>query len=304
MQTNKKNVLLIEHIHPEARKRLETYTNIISDIEQIQDADALIDRNFKVDKDLLDRATRLKVVAVHGTGMDAIDLEETRKHGVDVFCTPGLNARSVAELNVALALDLSRNIHKAASCIKDGEVLSHAGRNFSGHEISGKTFGMIGVGNITKQTAQMLQNGFGAKILGWSRSFTQEKANQLGFVYCETMEEVLRNADIIIMGLAACKETYHMIGEAQLKMCKPSALLINTARGSLIDETALYHALVNGWILGAASDVFEEEPVTTDNPLVSLDQFIPLPHLGANTDEALYRVGMAVVDGIFERLQI
>lgn len=305
MQNKKKNVFLMEYIHPEAKKLLAAHTNILDRMDQISEADALINRNqVKVTKELLDKAVRLKVIGVHGTGLDAVDVPEAQKRGIEVFSTPGLNAKSVAELNVALALNLSRNISAAERTIRNGKMVSHEKQGFAGHEIGGRVFGLIGVGNIAKQTAAMLIHGFGAKVIGWSRSFTQEEAERLGIGYCSSKEEVLESADVILMGLALNQDTCHIIGEEQLKRCKSSALLINTARGKLIDEQALYKALTNGWIAGAASDVFEQEPVTADNPLVQLEHFLAVPHLGGNTEEALYRVGMAVVKGTLKRLNI
>lgn len=305
MSEKTKKVFLAEYIHPEARRLLEQHVNIINQISQIGDADAIINRNqVKVTKELLDMAVNLKVIGVHGTGLDAVDVVEAKKRGIDVFSTPGLNARSVAELNVALALNLSRNISASERMIRSGKAVSHKKDGFSGHEISGKIFGLIGVGNIAKQTAAMLINGFGVKVIGWSRSFTEEDAKTLGIGYCESKEEVLEKADIIIMGLALNSDTCHIIGEEQLRRCKTSSLLINTARGKLIDEQALFKALTNGWISGAASDVFENEPVTVSNPLVQLDNFLAVPHLGGNTEEALYRVGMEVVRGTLKRLKV
>lgn len=301
----KKTVFLKEYIHPEARKLLEQYVNVCSSMEDIACADALIDRNeIKVNSELLDKAVRLKVIGVHGTGMDAVDVAEAQRRGIEVFSTPGLNARSVAELNVALALNLSRNISVMERKIRGGETVSHQKQGFTGHEIGGKVFGFIGIGNIAKQTAAMLINGFGAKVIGWSRSYTKEEEKDTGIGYCENLEEVLKNADIIFMGMALNTETTHIIDEKQLRICKPTALFINTARGKLVDEKALYEALTKGWIAGAAADVFEEEPVTFKNPLVQLDNFLAVPHIGGNTEEALKRVGMAVVKGVLERLQI
>lgn len=303
-KADKKKVFLVEHIHPEARKQLEKHFEIINDYNRINEVEGLINRNqLKVNKEFLDKATNLKVIGIHGTGRDAVDVEEAESRGIKVFSTPGINARSVAELNVALALDLSRDITKAAQAVKEGKNVSHEKDFFRGNEISGKTYGFIGVGNIACQTINMLKYGFNAKIIAWSRSLTMEKADLLGIGYCKYKEEVLVNSDIIILGLALNDDTFHIIGEKEFKLCRKDALFINTARGKLVDENALYMALTNGTIKKAACDVFEKEPLSNDNPLVSLDNFIGVPHLGSNTEEALYKIGMAVVRGIYKELE-
>lgn len=303
--SERKNVFLVEYIHPEARKLLAENVNIIDDWEKLPLADALINRNqVKVTKEFLDRAVNLRIIGIHGTGMDAVNIEETKKRNIEVFSTPGLNAKSVAELNVALAMALSRNICFAANAIKSGKFMEHAKEVYVGNEISGKIIGFIGMGNISRQTADMLRLGFGARIIGWSRSLTESKAAAMNITCCGSKEEVLKQADIIIMGLALNSDTYHIIGYDEFKLCKPTAVFINAARGALVNEQALYQALKEGLIKKAACDVFEKEPVSIENPLVLLDNFIAVPHLGGNTDEALHRVGMAVVEGVLQRLGI
>ena len=169
-------------------------------------------------------------------------------------------------------------------------------------ELKGKTFGMIGVGEIAKKVCHILTQGFGMKAAGFSRSLTPAMAKQYGIIYCETMEELLQQSDVVSVGLALCKETEGRIGRLEFQQMKNSALIINSSRGKIVDEQALYEALRMGEIAGAACDVFEVEPPTETMPLVSLPNFIATPHIGAHTEEALYRVGMAVAEGIEKRL--
>jgi D-3-phosphoglycerate dehydrogenase len=301
----KKYVYLQEYIHPKARALLEDKVNIIDNIDEIGKADAIISRNqFKVTKEVLDKAENLKVIGVHGTGMDNIDAEAARQKGVEIFNTPGINARSVAELNVLLALSLLRKTSQAADDIKAGKDMSNAKQDYQGNELTGKKVGFIGYGNIARHTADILKNGFSAKVYAWSRSLTPTKAEEENVIYCSGAEEVMSCADIIFLGLKLTEENQYIIHIDNLKKCKPSAILINTARGKLVKEEDLYRALTQHIIAGAASDVFEKEPVSSENILVPLSNFIPTPHLGANTEEALYRVGMAVVTGVLDRLSV
>lgn len=297
-----KKVFLCEYIHPEAKKTLENQMEIIKDISLLPEADAVISRNLSINRNFLEKADKLKVVGIHGTGTDHVDFAETEKRGIEVFNVPGLNADSVAELIVALALDVSRKITRSAAMIQKSGSQSGNMLLLQGHELSGKTIGLIGAGTIALKAAKIFREGFGCRILGWSRSLTEERAGKLFFTFADSPLKVIREADIIVMGLALNKDTKLFIGEKELRQAKPGSIFINTARGGLVDEKALFRALTEGWIMGAASDVFEEEPVTCQNPLTALPNFVATPHIGANTEEALYRVGMAVAEGILDRL--
>lgn len=171
-----------------------------------------------------------------------------------------------------------------------------------GMELAGKTLGLIGVGDISRQTADICRKGFDMEVIGWSRSLTEEKARRMDMVYADSMAEVFQKADVIVVGVALTPETRHLIGREQFAQMNPKAMLINTTRGAVLDEQALYESLAKGEIGGAACDVFAEEPISAGHPLLALDNFVAAPHLGANTEEALRRVGMAVVQGVLNRL--
>ena len=293
-------VFLCEFIHPEARRHLERKAEIISDWNKINEVDAIINRNLEITKDIMDKAPNLKVIAIHGTGIDGVDMDEAKKRGIHVFSTPHQNADSVAELIVGLTLSITRKISLAGKLIGNGKKIANAPAELKGIELREKTFGLIGVGDIAIRASKIMKYGFGMKVIGFSRSLTEEKAKELGIGYCSSIEEVLKNSDIVNIGVSLNNSTVNMINNEKIKLMKSTSYLINTSRGKVIDEKALYNALKNNEIAGAACDVFVNEPPTLDNPLLSLDNFIATPHIGANTDEALYRVGMAVVNGIFE----
>lgn len=297
-------IFLCEFIHPEAYAYLSAHAEILSDWEKISEADAVIDRNFKITEELLKKALNLKVIGIHGTGTDDVDIEAAKLRGIEVFSVPHQNAQSVAEMNVALMLAIGRKVVLA-------ERKRHSEKNasqdlfqeFQGTEFHGKTLGVIGIGDISRRTAKICRNGFGMKIIGWSRHMTEAEAGKLQIQKYQTMDEVFEKADVVVIGLALNDSTKGIVGKKQFEKMKKTAFLINSTRGAILDEQALYEVLRNGVIAGAACDVFIEEPLQNENPLLQLDNFIGTPHLGANTDEALKRVGMSVVKGVLERLK-
>lgn len=296
-----KKVFLCEYIHPEAYELLKDHVEIIHSWEEFPEADAMINRNVKMTAELFEQTNKLKVVGIHGTGTDDVDLEAAFSRGIDVFSVPHVNARSVAEMNVALMLSLGRKILLADKMIKS-EIHKDFHSELQGTEFYGKTLGLIGVGDISIKTSEICQHGFGMKVIAWSRHLDKKKAETLGMQLYPNMDMIFEKADIIMIGLNLEKSTKKLIGEAQFEKMKSDAFLINSSRGAIIDEQALYKALKEGIIGGAACDVFEEEPLRRTNPLLSLDNFVATPHLGANTEEALRDVGMAVVKGILQRL--
>lgn len=295
-------VLVCEPIHPAALERIKQFADILPSYDKLSEADAIVNRNLSLTREELQKAKNLKVIGIHGTGTDGVDLEAAYEQSIQVFNVPSQNAESVAELIVCQILMLARKIHPIQKKLMTGAPLSNTPAEFYGMELRGKTFGMLGVGEIAKRTCQILTQGFGMRAAGYSRSLTPELAEKYGITYCSSTEELLRQSDVVSVGLALCKETEGWVGKLEFDQMKRTALFINTARGKLIDEKALYAALRSGKIAGAACDVFESEPPTEINPLLSLPNFIATPHIGAHTEEALYRVGMAVAEGIEARL--
>lgn len=302
-----KKVFLCEYIHPDAYAFLKAHAEVIREWDRLPEAEALINRNLNISNEVMERAKSLRVIGIHGTGVDDVDMEAAKRHEIQVFSVPHLNSRSVAEMNVALMLALGRKIVQADRRLTDrrqngqGEDLM---AELQGMELCGKVLGLIGVGDISRQTADICRKGFGMQVIGWSRHLTEEKARAMTMTRASSMTEVFKKADVVVVGVALTPETRHLIGKEQFGQMKPEAILINTTRGAVLDEQALYESLAGGAIGGAACDVFVDEPVSASHPLLALDNFIATPHLGANTEEALKRVGMAVVQGVLERLDI
>ena len=301
---------LCEYIHPEARRVLASFSEIISDLERLSECDAAINRNLQMTREFLEAANDMKVIAVHGTGMDGVDLEAAKELGIQVFNTPYRNAASVAELNIALMLMAARKATLIQKNMTEGASFSDPAvvSGLQGRELGGKTVAFLGVGEIAKKTIRICKNGFDMHCIGWSRSLTKEKAGELGIEYAGSIEDAVKHADFAVLGMALNEETKGMIGEKELMAMKQGAILINTARGALVDEAALLKALTPGkagnypHLSAAGLDVVAEEPVTREHPLYRLSNVILTPHIGANTEEALYRVGMACVEGIRERI--
>ena len=256
-----KKVFLCEYIHPDAYAFLKAHAEVIREWDRLPEAEALINRNLNISDEVIERATSLRVIGIHGTGVDDVDMESAKKHGIQVFSVPHLNSRSVAEMNVALMLALGRKIVQADRRLTEGAPVRMA--ELRGMEMCGKV---------------------------------------LGLMYAYSIAEVLKKADVVVIGVALTPETRQLMGKEQFEQMKSNAILINTTRGAVLDEQALYESLDGGIIAGAACDVFVDEPVDVGHPLLTLDNFIATPHLGANTEEALKRVSMAVVQGVLKRL--
>ena len=284
-------IFLCEYIHPDARAMLAARAELIDDWVRIGEADGILNRNLNIDAAVLERCPHLKVIGIHGTGTDGVDLAAAHAKGVAVVNTPGQNAGAVAEHIVLLALELARKAYLADRAIQADAPYPTGAQALRGMELGGKTLGLVGCGDIALRAAKILRQGFGMRVIGWSRSLTAEKAAMLGVERCESIREVFARADVVNIGLALNEETRGIIGAAELAAAKPGCLLINTARGALVDEKALYAALQNGPLGAAACDVPVQEPPTRQDPLAALPNYFATPHIGANTEEALRRVG-------------
>ena len=296
-------VFLCENIHPKALALLRSRAEVIDRWEQLGEADAILCRNLKLPRAVLAQAPKLRVVAIHGTGRDGVDLDYCREHGITVLYVPFRNSDSVAELIVALTLTLLRRLPQAQAMVASGTLTQTAPACLSGRELGGKTVGLIGVGDVARRAGRIFSLGFGCSLIGYDPAFPHAQADPLGIRPCESLEELVRQADIINVSVHLSPSTANMINDALLSHCKPGAILINPSRGGVVDEDALYRALTQGRLAGAACDVWRKEPPTPDHPLVGLDNMVATPHLGANTDEALERVGTRAVEELLTVLE-
>lgn len=268
-------------------------------LEIIADYDAIIVRSVtKVNAELVEKGINLKVAGRAGNGIDNIDVKACTRKGILVVNTPESNIMAAAELAVGLAFSVFRNIPQANAAARRGEFRRN---RFLGNELDQKTAGIIGLGRIGSIVATKLK-GCNMKIVAYDPYITDEKFKKYGVEKCETLEELLKQSDLITLHTPKTSETYGMIGAEQLKLCKKGVRIINAARGGLVNEKALYEALKSGHVAGAGIDVLDPEPnydkkpeeQDYKNPLLDFDNVIVTPHLGASTEEANYNVGTAV----------
>lgn len=292
-------VFLCETIHEAAYQKLKERAEIINDWDRIGEAEALINRALQIGPKEMEKMHSMKVIAVHGTGTDGVNLEEAKKRNIKVVYAPHLNANAVAELNVGLALAACRKIVQAREVIDAGRE-KEAKALLCGSELQGKTAGLIGLGAIGRRTARILRHGFGMDVQAYTPNLTKERAEKNGCRMAESLDGLLESSDFVFLSLPLTAETYHLMNQERFAKMKESAFLINTSRGDLIDEGALLKSLKEGALKGAASDVLCEEFPGRDNPFLRLENFVVTPHIGANTDEALYTVGVTCVQEIFD----
>jgi D-3-phosphoglycerate dehydrogenase len=259
----------------------------------LRDVDAVIVRSAtQIDAEALAAGERLKVVARAGVGLDNVDLDAATARGVLVVNAPTSNITSAAEHAVALLLSTARNIPAANASLKSGEWKRSS---FTGVELVDKTVGVVGLGRIGVLFAQRMA-AFGVRLLAYDPYVPAARAAQLG-VTMLPLDEVLAQSDFISIHLPKTPETKGLIGEREIALMKPGAILVNAARGGLIDEHALAQALKAGRIGGAAVDVFGTEPCT-DSPLFAEPRSVVTPHLGASTAEAQDKAGLAVAKSV------
>ncbi|MPZ93348.1 MAG: phosphoglycerate dehydrogenase [Propionibacteriales bacterium] len=259
----------------------------------IADADAILVRSAtKVDAEALQAATRLKVVARAGVGLDNVDVKAATQSGVMVVNAPTSNIISAAELAVGLLLAAARHIAPANDALKEGEWKRS---KYSGVELYEKTVGIVGLGRIGVLVAQRL-SAFGMNVVAYDPYVQPGRAAQMG-VRLVGLDELLEQADFISVHLPKTPETLGLIGDEQLHKVKPSVIVVNAARGGIVDETALHAALKEGRVAGAGVDVFASEPCT-DSPLFEFESVVATPHLGASTDEAQEKAGVAVAKSV------
>ncbi len=262
-------------------------------LQRLRDVQIVINvRSYTVfDAALFAACPDLRLVSILGTGTDNVDLAAATASGVLVTNTPGASTDSVAELTMALMLATARHIALADRKVRGGEWY-HA----LGFELKGKTLGLLGLGTIGQQVAR-LGEAFGMRLVAWSMTHDPDRALSLG-VELRDKEEVLRQADVLSLHLRASPETTGIIGRRELALMKPTAILVNTARGVLVDEAALAEALREGKLAGAGVDVFSREPLSEDSPLRGIDNLVLSPHVGWVTNEASARLTAMPVDNV------
>lgn len=242
------------------------------------------------------RADRLRVLARHGAGIDQVDLQECTRRGIVVTNLPGANAEAVSDMSFALLLAVARHIPEGDRTTKAGEW-----QNTYGRDVWQATLGILGLGRIGKGVARR-GRGFAMRLLAYDPAFDEAFAREWGVERAGSLEQVLREADFVSLHMPVNEQTRGAINAERIALMKPTAVLINTARGALVDEEALADALAEGRIYGAGLDVYAVEPPTCRR-LVESPRTVTMPHVSSNTPGALLAMGNGVVDAILAVLR-
>jgi D-3-phosphoglycerate dehydrogenase len=294
-------VLLYEPIHQKAvdllaqraEVRLAASLDEESLVQAVADVDGIIIRaNGRVSRRIMEAAPRLKVVGRHGVGIDNIDRKAAAELGITVVNTPDANLESVAEQCVGMMLILAKRIVEADKALRAGDWDSRY--RLTGIELYGKTLGVVGFGRIGQRVAEICR-AFAMPVLYYDVIAYPEAEVSLG-AQRVSLEDLLAASDFVSVHVPLVPATQGLINEAALKRMKPTAYLINSARGPVVDQAALLRALQEGWIAGAGLDVFDPEPLPADSPILKLDNVAVTPHMAAHTDEALLRMALVAED--------
>lgn len=267
------------------------------DFYKLKEADYIVLRGLKIDADILDAfGKKLKLIQRWGVGYDGVDIEHAGKLGIAVAITGGVNANAVSELVIGLILALYRHLIPLHNALVSG-IWSQKDYLDETFEIKGKTVGLLGCGNIGRLVAEKVQ-AFGANVVYYDPCrLPPEKEHELTLQYLE-VDELLSQSDIVSLHMPATPETKGLVNESFLEKMKHSAVLINTARGSIVNELDLYNALKQHQIFGAGLDTFAQEPTSPDNPLLQLDNVVTTPHIGGNTADTRDAMVNRVVENI------
>ncbi len=264
-------------------------------IELAKDADGLVAGTEPLNEEVLRKLPELKVISRCGAGLDNVDLEKAKELNIKVFSTPYGPTLAVAELTLGLMLDLLRGISTEDRLVRSGVWQKNMGSLFSG-----KTLGIMGLGRIGRRVVELTQP-FGLKYIAWDNSPDRQCADKYGIEF-DGLDELLAKADIVTIHLPYTPELKGLIGERELGLMKRNAILLNAARGGLMDEAALYNVLKAGRLAGAALDVFEREPYT--GPLAELDNVILTPHIGSYAREARVDMETQAAENLLKGLEL
>lgn len=300
---------IVQPIHPVAENllrkaglvpRLSTSENMEIVANEIIDAIAVITRSAGLSSRAMDAAPSLRVIASHGVGFNTINIDHATKLGIPVVNTPEANSVSVAEHTITLMLAAAKKIILSHDAGCRGDFDFKYSNNFV--ELSGKTLGIVGFGVIGKKVAAMANSAFAMNVLVSSKSVNPDEIKSFGYKAAPDLESLLREADFISLHRPLMANLKPLIGENELSLMKKSSILINTARGELLDEVALAKYLKSGMISGAALDVYTSEYMKIDHPILNAPNVILTPHVAGSTEEALKRTAEQAVERIISVL--
>jgi len=263
-------------------------------IDRAKDAEVLILSNIPLTGKVIKACPKLKMISVAFAGVDHIDMATCNAQNIIVSNGGDYSSHAVAELTIGMAISLFRKFRKMEAALRDNATRN----NFLGNELYGKTFGIIGTGSIGSEIAK-LAHAFGCKILAYNRSKHPAK-----YIKYTDLKNLLQNSDIVSVHIPLSSETEHLIGKNEISFMKETSILINTARGPIVDYKALSNALQNDEIAGAAIDVYEKEPpIEKEHPLLQHENCLLMPHIGYATNEAIERRWKIVIDNVMQWME-
>ncbi|WP_130861068.1 hydroxyacid dehydrogenase [Bacilliculturomica massiliensis] len=299
----KKKILYIQAIHPAGMDLLRNKYNVVVAnneaksflLNAVADTDAIVTRLTEIDKDIIEAGKCLKAIAKNGIGVDNIDVQAATENGIAVLTTGAANTGSVAEAVIfAMGAMYKKTVYfDRAMHNKNWKCRDEGGF----YDVAGRTFGIVGLGRIGGQVAQIAK-AFHMKVLVCDAVISREQIETMGYTCAESMEELCRKADVISLHMPLTEENTRIINEHTLSLMKPTAYVINFSRGAMVDEDALYQALVHKKIAGAALDAFAPEPPDFTHPLYGLDRVLLSPHTAGISEDARKQMSLQIARGI------
>lgn len=260
-------------------------------------AHGLLGASLRIDDELLALAPQLEVISSVSVGIDNYEVEALDRRGIQLTHTPDVLTETTADTGFALLMATARRVVELARWVRDGHWQASLGPTHFGTDVHGKTLGIVGMGRIGQALAQRGHFGFNMPVLYHSHRPRPEADQRFGARHC-SLDDLLRGADFVCLTLPLTEATRGLIGERELGLMKPGAILVNIARGPVVDEPALIRALEQGRLRGAGLDVFDQEPVSPDSPLLRLDNVVATPHIGSATDETREAMAACAVDNL------
>lgn len=308
----KPDVILYKTLPDELRARLDAHftvtaingltpENLQTHADLFARAQGIIGSSNTVDAALLEKMPALRAASTISVGYDNFDVDALNQRGIVLMHTPTVLTETVADTMMALVLSSARRVVEVAERVKAGEWQRSIGPDWFGIDVHHKKMGILGMGRIGLALAQRAHCGFGMPILYNARKHHEEAESRFNAQYCD-LDTLLQESDFLCISLPLTEQTHHMIGREQLAKMKPSAILINAGRGPVVDEQALIEALQNKTLHAAGLDVFEQEPLPADSPLLTLPNVVALPHIGSATHETRYGMARDAVDNLIAAL--
>jgi D-3-phosphoglycerate dehydrogenase len=312
-------IMLVEQIHQSGEAMLAQKAELVYPRPQnlegilsaIGDCNALVVRNTKITRQIMEAAPKLAVIGRHGVGYDTVDITAATELGITVVYTPAANTESVVEIAIGFIICLGRKIVAAHAAMQSGQLLSDKEtmailtrqKGLINSDLWGKTLGVVGVGRTGSAVSRRMNAAFNMRVLGCDPYVDAKEMAGYGVQKISRLEEMLPQCDFVAIHCSGGAETRHLIDARMLALMKPSACLINTARGTVVDEAALIEALQSQQISGAAVDVYDPEPPLPGNPLLHMENVIVTPHYCAMTEESLYNMATMVAQGVLDVLE-